>query len=121
MGTKIEILPVFKSTNTVAFRTQKRYPSIVCLLFCEKNLFYFYNHNRNSRLILCKLPVLGKLLFLFFEIILLCVRQFVQVRKKKLKSRRPLKKKGHMFLSQKSVNKVKKNLYVCMQKKKVLS
>ena len=84
-----ESLSVFKSTNTVAFRTQKRYASIVCLLFCEKNLFYFYNHNRNSRLlailrnVLCKLPVLGKLLLLFFEIILLFVGKFLYKSEKK--------------------------------------
>ena len=112
---------VFKSTNTVAFRIQKRYPSIVCLLFCEKNLFYFYNHNRNSRLlailrnVLCKLSVsLVNYCFCFLKLFCFMFVSFCTSQKKK--SRRPLKKKGHTFLSQKSV-KVKKNLYVYMKKK----
>jgi len=121
-----ESLSVFKSTNTVAFRTQKRYASIVCLLFCEKNLFYFYNHKRNSRLlailrnVLCKLPVLGKLLLLFFEIILLFVGKFLYKSEKKHQRVEHPWKKGSHVLCQKSVNKVKKNLYMYMQKKKVL-
>ena len=116
----------FSKVPTLLHSGLKRGTSIVCLLFCEKNLFYFYNHNRNSRLlailrnVLCNLSVLVKLLLLFFEIILLYVRQFLYKSEKKTpKSRRPLKKKGsHVFIPKICEQSEKKPLHVCTCKKK---